>query len=400
MFPLYQHCKELLADERAISLFESMREQYAKHKSFDAMSLVCGKEMTECGMYIAEAMVCIPGSAMISRYYEDLLDKYKQKTLLEAYRLSNLYVEEGRADEAKRIIDEAQQKIDAYMSTTPEDDLSQWFSRLCSAYDNRNKPKIYLGFPTLDKYIGSMMPGQMHILGARPKVGKSLVATNIALNVAKKGFGVLYFSLEMSSDQMLSRAVAAFSKGGVTTSQHLTEEHISTVSNVISEFAKLPLWFACGVFSVTEMERTISQYIAQGRKIDFVVVDYLQLIKGDQRKSRYEQVTEISTGIKRMAMSLEVPVLALSQLSRDSADGEPKVHHLRESGSIEQDAESIMLLWRPSEEDSTIQLLLRGNRNGESFANIYLDFDYKSLSVKEISAPPLTPQNNKKTRGY
>lgn len=394
---MYANAEELLTDENAKEVFSKMKELWDKYKLYDASSVCSGYEMTDIGMYIAEAMVRIPGSMMIAHYYEEMIQEFKKTTLSQAFRISQELVEQGELDQAKELLRTAQSEVDRFVTSAPEDTLSQWFTRLCSAHDNKDKQKIRLGFPVLDRFLGAMMPGQMHILGARPKVGKSIVATNIAVNVAKKGYGVLYFSLEMSMDQMLSRAVACYSKvASVSASHNLTEENISRIGTGLGDFAKLPLWFSCGVFSVRDMEEQIHKYQLEGKRIDFIIIDYLQLIKGDSKRTRYEQVTDISTGIKRLAMGLELPVLALSQLSRDSADSEPKVHHLRESGSIEQDAESIMLLWKQDEDNGDIQLLLRGNRNGDSYANISLTFNYQTLHVFETPPGQITTTQTKK----
>lgn len=209
---------------------------------------------------------------------------------------------------------------------------------------------VQTGFEDLDRILGGgMLNCGLYVLAARPGCGKTAISLQIADNVAKQG-GVLFISLEMDSVQLTARRVSRICK--IPASKLLlggaTDDEIAAASRAGHSLINVPLYLnktlRCGVSEIRTMARKV-------KKLRLVVIDYLQLIKPNMRlRSRYEQITEISGELKVLARTLGVPVLCLAQLNRGTesrADKKPMLSDLRDSGAIEQDADSVILLHRP-----------------------------------------------------
>lgn len=209
---------------------------------------------------------------------------------------------------------------------------------------------VQTGFEDLDRILGGgMLNCGLYVLAARPGCGKTAISLQIADNVAKQG-GVLFISLEMDSVQLTARRVSRICK--IPASKLLlggaTDDEIAAASRAGHSLINVPLYLnktlRCGVGEIRTMARKV-------KNLRLVVIDYLQLIKPNMKlRSRYEQITEISGELKVLARTLGVPVLCLAQLNRGTetrADKKPMLSDLRDSGAIEQDADSVILLHRP-----------------------------------------------------
>ncbi|CDR31342.1 Replicative DNA helicase [Acholeplasma oculi] len=240
------------------------------------------------------------------------------------------------------------------------------------------------GFTTLDKFTNGFQPEELIIIAARPAVGKSAFAMNLALNCATKNkngkAGVAIFSLEMSNEQLVTRMISSMSniensklRTGFLTPQEW--RNFETFTDILNEYQ---IFFDDSSSSNINEIRAKCRRLSQEGKLDLVVIDYLQLIQADMNKgsNRQEEVSKISRALKQMARELKIPVVALSQLSRDvekSADKKPTLAHLRESGSIEQDADIVMFIHRDEyfnpkqegEQSGHTELLVRKNRQGQ-----------------------------------
>lgn len=254
---------------------------------------------------------------------------------------------------------------------------------------------IPTGFRDLDALLsgGGLKGGELIVLAARPSVGKSALATNIATNVARDGTPVLVVSLEMSKSELMLRVVCRYAR--MTTDELLSgkleEYHVASIVESVNLVGGWPLWVddAAG--------RTISQIVSLCRlhrsrdKIGLIVVDYLQLISPDDRRQPREvQVSTISRELKLMARSLNVPVLALAQLNRAIEAREnrrPKMSDLRESGAIEQDADTILFLDRPHLYDreapeNKAQLFVSKQRAGKT-GDVDLSWDGRTMTFSD-----------------
>ena len=245
------------------------------------------------------------------------------------------------------------------------------------------------GFSNLDSLTAGLQPEELIILAARPSMGKSAFAMNLALNVAKRNkdgqAGVAIFSLEMSNEQLAGRMLSSESNIENTKIKtgHLTPREWQFLEGGMQSLAKLHIAFDDSAAVTVSDIRAKCRKLSQEGKLDFVVIDYLQLIKGETRSgNRQEEVAKISRGLKQMARELKVPILALSQLSREvekREDKRPVLADLRESGSIEQDADIVMFLYRKDyyerdEKNLTGEVDLSVAKNRQGIAGITQHF--------------------------
>lgn len=251
---------------------------------------------------------------------------------------------------------------------------------------------LQTGFSNLDNITNGLQPEELIILAARPSMGKSAFAMNLALNVAKRNDDgkarVAIFSLEMSNEQLVSRMLSSESNIENTKIRTgaLSSREWQFLEAGMQSLSRLPIVFDDSSAVTVQDIRAKCRKIAQEDRLDFVVIDYLQLIKGDERSgNRQEEVAKISRSLKQMAKELKVPILALSQLSREverREDKMPILADLRESGSIEQDADIVMFLYRADyyakdEESKTgeVELKIAKNRQGITGSKLFYRFD-------------------------
>lgn len=259
------------------------------------------------------------------------------------------------------------------------------------------------GFGCLNKYTQGFQPGQLIILAARPAMGKSAMAMNLAVNVARKNKSstatVAIFSLEMSAEQLVERMVACESniRLNYIKNGHIGDKNSWTRFNTAcNKLGKLNLYFDDSSDSTISSIRAKCRKLASDASLDFVVIDYLQLIESDSsgtRASQQERISKISRSLKLMARELNVPVLALSQLSRAveqrGEDKRPIMSDLRDSGSIEQDADIVMFLYREdyynraSERKNEADLIISKNRSGSTHEGLPFIFTGEYARFKE-----------------
>ncbi len=225
---------------------------------------------------------------------------------------------------------------------------------------------VKTGLVDLDYCIGGFTPGQLVVLAARPSVGKSALAAQIAINAAKDLQPVLFVSLEMTSFETVSRALAMETSVEMRRilNGELASHEIDMAELVASDYQSIPLMIedkrGLNIDRLSMLIRATSAH----RKLGLVVIDYMGLIAGDRRKARWEYMTEISNALKTLAQAESIPILALCQLNRDSEGEVPMLSHLRDSGAIEQDADVVMLLHRESRTAPETELFVAKNRNG------------------------------------
>lgn len=257
-------------------------------------------------------------------------------------------------------------------------------------------PGVQTGFIDLDNRIGGFSKGDLILIAARPSMGKTSFATGVALNVARSGKKVLFFSLEMSNQQVTARSfssIANVDHKAIKESRFRTDgDWGKIVRSIQNGDADLPLFFVekSGV-SVHEI-RAITKRYNEKHNFDLVVIDYIGLIKLNPAiKNKSDQIGEVSWALKDLAKELNIPVVALSQLNRDSEkslDKRPQLGNLRDSGSLEQDAALVIMLHREEyykPDDARFkgqaELLIRKNRHGET-GTVFIEFDSKTVSFK------------------
>ncbi|MFR8495300.1 MAG: replicative DNA helicase [Parvimonas micra] len=265
--------------------------------------------------------------------------------------------------------------------------IKDTLTELIEILDDRSKNKgsvtgIPTGFSDLDRILLGMQRKDLILLAARPSVGKTALAVNIALNAAKSGSKVAIFSLEMSKTQLAQRMLSSLSLVNLKQliSGDITEwEDIFEASSIIAGNS-IYMDDTAGI-SITEL-RSKCRRLKADSGLDFIMIDYLQLMTSEGRnENRQQEISTISRNLKALAKELDVPILALSQLSRDSEKSgrKPKLSDLRESGAIEQDADVVILLYREdyqneeAEVKNQIELIIAKHRNGET-GSVELNF--------------------------
>ena len=339
--------------------------------------------------YIAELMRITPTAANVLEYAAIVSDRALLRNLATAADEINTLVYEGTG-EAENMLEAAERKIYALRQGRVVGGLVPISTVVQTVYSNlseaassgRKIPGLSTGLNDLDRYILGLNKGELILIAARPGMGKTSIALNIAMNVAKKsGKTVAVFSLEMSREQLVSRLLAG---EGLVPSQNLLTGQLNS-----DEWKRIAA--AAQVLSATDMRiddnpmLSVSDMNAQCRRISnlgLVVIDYLQLMQsagGDSRKyageNRQQVVSDISRMLKIMAKELNVPVICLSQLSRASEgrpNKRPMLSDLRESGAIEQDADVVIGLYREGyynaecEEPNVSEAIVLKNRKGQT----------------------------------
>jgi replicative DNA helicase len=257
--------------------------------------------------------------------------------------------------------------------------LLESFDRLEELHRNKGQIRgVKSGYRDLDNMTAGLQPSDLIILAARPAMGKTTLVTNLAYNVATLNQkAVLFFSLEMSKEQLVDRMLSDVS--GVDSwnirTGNLSDEDFAKLSDASGEMAEAPVYIDdTPGMTVLEM-RTKARRAAHNAPLGLVIVDYLQLMQGSGRDNgnRVQEVSEISRGLKLLARELNVPVIALSQLSRSVESRSPQIPQLadlRESGSIEQDADIVMFIYREAyynpdtERENVTDLIIAKHRNG------------------------------------
>ena len=245
------------------------------------------------------------------------------------------------------------------------------------------------GFKSLDNILAGMQDSNLLILAARPGVGKTAFGLNVARYVAvEKKLPVCIFSLEMSKEELVDRLLVRqglIDAWKLKTGQ-LSSTDFDSLSEAMGILAEAPLYIDdTPGLTVTEL-RTKARRLQVDKGIKFIVVDYLQLMHGNTRDNRVQEVSEISQGLKNLARELKVPILALAQLSRamEARGGRPRLSDLRESGSIEQDADVVMFLYREDEEvREIVTCSIEKHRNGPT-GNFNIYFNGKQVSFFDI----------------
>lgn len=328
--------------------------------------------------YLTELVGAVPTASNIEYYAQIIKDLAIRRELLSAAsEMGTLSIQESDVED---MLDKAEQLLFAVSQdkahqdfVVVKDTLEVTFERLDELSKTRGALRgVPTGFKRMDKMLSGLRRQELIILAARPSMGKSSLAINIAQFAATSHkTGVAVFSLEMGRESLVDRMISA--QGDIDnwriTTGNLEPEDFEKYGIAAGELAEAPIYIDDKPGqSVLEM-RTKARRLQMDHDIGLIVVDYLQLIRGRNIESRVQQVAEISLGLKNLARELDAPVLALSQLSRAveqrGGDKRPQLSDLRDSGSIEQDADVVMFLHRPDDDDREhLVLTIAKHRNG------------------------------------
>lgn len=366
------------------NIYQAIVDLYEKREPADLITLPRqmkkNKTLEESGgvTYLTELVNFVSTSANVEAYARIIRDLAIKRYLISASaKISEIAYEEGEVEE---ILDKAEATLfDVSQDRVHQDFvaigkvLEVTFERLDELSKTRGSLRgVPTGLRTLDKMLSGLRKEELIILAARPSVGKSSLAINIAQYASvTKNIGVAYFSLEMGRESIVDRMISA--QGDIDNwriaTGNLEAGDFEKYSIAAGELAEAPMYIddTPGI-SVLEM-RTKARRLQKEHEVGLIVVDYLQLVRGRNLVSRVQEVSEISQALKNLARELKVPVLALSQLSRAveqrGGDKKPQLSDLRDSGSIEQDADVVMFLYRPDEENrENLILSIAKHRNG------------------------------------
>lgn len=371
-------------DERHVLIYECCIELYEDRVPVDVLTvseaLKKKKVLKMIGgaSYLAELTNMVPTAAHVEHYGRIVKDQATKRALLSAAsKLVDLSFDEGvpadeLLDKAESHVFSLTQKFTPKSFTSVKSALSDSFDRLDELHKQAEGLRgVPTGFKDLDDTLAGMQRSNLLILAARPGVGKTSLALTIAQSITvnyKRPVGI--FSLEMSKEELVDRLLvsqADIDAWKLKTGK-LSEDEFTKLSNAMGVLAEAPLYIDdTPGLSILEM-RTKARRLQVEVGIDLIIVDYLQLARSRNLENRVQEVSEISQGLKNLARELKIPVLALSQLSRavETRGGKkPQLADLRDSGSIEQDADVVMFLWREDDEKSeSFNLDISKHRNG------------------------------------
>lgn len=379
-------------DKNHEMIYDGMLRLYEKHKPVDMLTLTDELKRKDHlslvggSAYLSELTNYVPTAAHAEAYADLVSQKAVRRRLIKASGdISEMGYDED--SDVQELLSKAESELfnvsDQSLKqelTSIESVLTDSFDRMEELHQNKGAIRgIRTGYRDLDNMTAGLQRSDLIILAARPAMGKTTLVTNLAYNVATiEQKAVLFFSLEMSKEQLVDRMLA--DAAGVDSwnirTGNLSDDDFSKITDAMGEMAEAPIYIDDKPgLSVLEM-RTKARRIAHEQELGLIVVDYLQLMQGSGRHdgNRVQEVSEISRGLKLVARELNVPVIALSQLSRSVENRQPPIPQLsdlRESGSIEQDADIVSFIYRPGyyEPDNPdvaniTDLIIAKHRNG------------------------------------
>lgn len=397
-----EYCGRLVKEHFYVNenqvVYEAIKSLHELNQSTDAVKVYeelkrTNKEQYVNINYLYELIESVPSVVNAETYVEVLEEKELERSLY--YEAQNI---SKRVLDGNTEIQELLAKCESEMSdifnrqrSTPLRPVGNATEAVISLIEqNRNRAEgdligLDTGYASINSFTFGFQNGELTILAARPGIGKSALALNIASAICKGGGHVAFFSLEMGLDQLIMRQLAAHSGVGLKKIKtgDLTENDMAKLLVARTNIDRYNLYFSdLTIDNLEDLKVTCRRYKREG-KLDFIVVDYLQLLVLDKRTksmSLYENTSRISRGLKLLARELNVPILALSQLSREvekrnssgdeKTNKKPMLSDLRESGSIEQDADVVMFLHRDSTKDTEkirnrkTDLIVAKNRQG------------------------------------
>lgn len=392
-------------------IFQSMLELVDRREPIDIVSvknrLGERKDLEPVGgaSYLASLVNLVPATASIAHYARIVNRKRVHRDLIAAASsISEIAYDEKR--DIAHVLDEAEQRIFSISQTSlpqkffhVKEALDEAWRRIEETHSGDKKLRgIATGFADIDAKLSGLQRSDLIVLAARPSLGKTALALDIARNAAISGAGAVgIFSIEMSKDQVLDRLLAQEAEVDLwkLRTGNLSDEDLSKIQKAMAGLADAPI-FIDDIASPTVLQiRAMARRLQAERKdLGLLVIDYLQLIRGtDNAESRVQEVSEISRSLKALAKELNIPVLAISQLSRAVEmrhDGVPKLSDLRESGSIEQDSDVVLFIYREdkvrknTDRKNVAEIHIAKHRNGPT-GMIELAFNENTASFYSLA---------------
>ncbi|KKT85973.1 MAG: Replicative DNA helicase [Parcubacteria group bacterium GW2011_GWC1_45_9] len=395
-------------------IYRAMIELFSRNEPIDILTVSSRlkekNELEEVGgvSYLSELVNLVPTSSHIDHYGKIVNKKRILRDLINAsYSISELAQEEKR--DVEEVLDEAEQEIFRISQRTAgpgfqhiSEDLKKAFERIEELHHHRGKLRgVTTGFKSLDNILSGLQKSDLIILAARPSIGKSSLALDIARNAAtREKIPVGIFSVEMSKDQIIDRLVAAEANVDLwkIRTGNLSEKGEPSDFDLLQEaMAKLdeaPIYIVDIAMPTVIQIRAMARRLQAESNLGLLVVDYLQLIHPTTKSDNLvQQMTEISRGLKGLARELNIPILAISQLSRaveQRTHQIPRLSDLRDSGSIEQDADVVMFIYREdkikeeTDRQNLADVIIAKHRNGP-VGKVTFHFSEQFASFRELT---------------
>ncbi|MBC7504007.1 replicative DNA helicase [Candidatus Gracilibacteria bacterium] len=391
-------------------VYEAIIDLYARNRPIDSITvrevIDDQKKLESIGgnIFLASLMEAVFTSTNIFQYAQIVKNKSILRKLI---RAGNEIIMNGydEATETTELLEKAEKSLFGVTQTFIQNKLVPIRDILNARYEEFaaihadpelvDRHTISTGYPSFDAKLGGFKRGDLIILAARPSMGKTAMALNFAQNVAKKGRNVAIFSLEMSKEQLTDRLIAAAMAVDSWKLQKgkLSEDEFSRMGDALETLSRSKIYLddspaGEGLLSIKSKARRLKMESG----LDLIIIDYLQLMSSGNSMNRVQEVSDISRGLKSLARELDVPIVALSQLSRAveaRPDKRPVMSDLRESGSIEQDADIVAMLYRDdyynefSEVPGITNVMIRKNRNGPT-GQVDLKFEKSQQKFYEL----------------
>ena len=401
-------------DQKHAVIFKAMRSLYDKRAPIDLLTLSeqlkSTKRLDSIGgaSYLTELTNYVPTAAHVEQYAHIVADKAIRRRLIGASTdIASVGYDENKS--LQELIEDAEARLFEVSQRHVRQDITSLESILGDSFDrlddlHRHKGGIR-GIPTglkeLDKKLAGLQRSDLFVIASRPAMGKTTLMLNIALHVGarvRQG-AVLIFSLEMSKEQLVDRllaADAAVDAWALRTGEGLTDDDFERISAAMGELAEAQIFIddTSGI-TVSDL-RTKARRLHHQHPLAAIMVDYLQLMSGGSRfattANRVQEISEISRNLKILARELNVPVVALSQLSRSVESRSPQIPQLadlRESGSIEQDADVVAFIYREdyynpeTNRPNIADILIKKHRHGPD-GSVELYFDRERMRFRDI----------------
>ncbi|MBU0727163.1 replicative DNA helicase [Patescibacteria group bacterium] len=398
-------------------IYEAMIDLYNRHDPIDLLTLANlleeRKQIDTVGgpAYLAELTSSVPTATHVFKYAQIVKNKATLRKMIKAGNVISGcgYSEEGEID---NLLEKAEKEVFSISQTFLKDRfvhirdiLNQRFEEFSTLHTAEDKDKIKgipTGYKSLDNILSGLQPADLVIIAARPSMGKTALALSIVQKIAiesskKKTVGV--FSLEMSKEQLVDRMFCSILGVDSWKLQHgqLDEKDFQNMGSVMDILDKAPIYIDDSVGTSISELRAKARRLQMEHGLDIIIVDYLQLMSTGNNAyagNRVQEISEISRALKSLGRELHVPVIAISQLSRAVEMRNPKIPQLsdlRESGSIEQDADVVMMLYRKDyyeenlteEEKGVTEVFIRKHRNGP-VGKAELKFDKTQMRFYDI----------------
>lgn len=400
-------------DPKHARIYEATSALYEKHSPIDVLTL--SDQLKSNGLldmvggaaYLTELTNYVPTAAHVEQYAEIVAQKAVRRRLIKASQdITGISYDESM--ELRDLIEEAETRLFQVSQqhikqsvVSIETILAESFERLDDLHKDKNKLRgVSTGFKDMDAMLAGLQRSDLFILAARPSMGKTAFSLNLAHNVAKLSKQpVLFFSLEMSKEQLVDRLLSV--ESGVDAwalrTGNLTDADFEKIGQAMGELSESPIYIDDSPSITVSDLRTKARREAHVHPLGLIIVDYLQLMSGGARfgdGNRVQEISEISRGLKGVARELNVPLIALSQLSRSVESRSPQIPQLsdlRESGSIEQDADVVAFIYREdyynpdTDRKGITDILIKKHRNGPT-GGVELFFDREKQRYRSVDS--------------